>query len=130
MTEMYLIDTNAVSDLMSGVDSIEKLVQEAEIYIPVVVLGELYFAYENGSRKQENYERFGVLSSHWKTLNVNESTARIYARIQLKLHRKGQMIPLNDLWIAALAIEYGLPLLTRDAHFKNIDDLKVITWTI
>ena len=130
MAEKYLVDTNAISDLMGGVDSVKKLVQDADIYIPVIVLGELYFAYENGSRKQENYERFAALSSHWKTLGVNESTAQIYARIQLKLHRKGQMIPLNDLWIAALALEYGLPLLTRDAHFKNIDDLKIVTWMI
>lgn len=130
MTKMYLIDTNAVSDLMSGVDAVKKLVQDAEIYVPVIVLGELYFAYENGSRKQENYGRFAALSSHWKTLSVNESTARVYVRIQLELHRKGQMIPLNDLWISALAVEHGLPILTRDAHFKNIDDLKVVTWMI
>jgi tRNA(fMet)-specific endonuclease VapC len=130
MAEIFLIDTNAVSDLMSSVATVTQLVQEASIYIPVIVLGELYFAYENGSRKQENYERFALLSNHWKTLGVNESTAQTYARIQLQLHRKGQMIPLNDLWIAALALEHGLPLLTRDAHFKNIDGLKVVTWTL
>ena len=35
-------------------------------------------------------------------------------------------IPTNDIWIAATAAEYGLPLMATDAHFKRIDDLELI----
>lgn len=46
--------------------------------------------------------------------------------IRLKLKQKGNPIPENDIWIAAICIANGLPLLTADRHFQNIDNLEVI----
>jgi predicted nucleic acid-binding protein len=34
----------------------------------------------------------------------------------------------NDIWIAALAIEHSLTLVSRDEHFKQIDELKRAAW--
>jgi tRNA(fMet)-specific endonuclease VapC len=36
------------------------------------------------------------------------------------LSSKNQLIPDNDLWIAALATQHGLMLVTRDSHFQSI----------
>jgi len=44
------------------------------------------------------------------------------------LQKKGLPIPENDIWIAALAIEHGLTLVSRDEHFKKIDELKREEW--
>lgn len=46
-------------------------------------------------------------------------------RTALGLRRKGKPIPANDMWIAASAREHGLMVLTRDAHFRDIDGLLV-----
>jgi len=55
-------------------------------------------------------------------------TSREYGRIKDLLHKKGHPIPENDIWIAALAIEHGLTLVSRDEHFKKIDGLKRDEW--
>ena len=55
---------------------------------------------------------------------VTAHTADHYALVCLGLRRKGQPIPTNDLWIAASALEHGAALLTRDAHFAQIDGLR------
>jgi tRNA(fMet)-specific endonuclease VapC len=41
---------------------------------------------------------------------------------------KGRPIPQNDLWIAAIALQYNLTLLMRDAHFQAVDGLLVQGW--
>jgi tRNA(fMet)-specific endonuclease VapC len=44
------------------------------------------------------------------------------------LEAKGQIIPENDIWIAAVALECDMPLATRDAHFQRVEGLTVIQW--
>jgi tRNA(fMet)-specific endonuclease VapC len=61
-------------------------------------------------------------------LNCNAETARWYGEIKNALWVKGRPIPENDLWIAAIAPEHNLVLATRDAHFREIDTLKVEMW--
>jgi tRNA(fMet)-specific endonuclease VapC len=53
-------------------------------------------------------------------LNVTEETALRYAEIDVYLRKKGRPIPRNDLWIAAVALEHGLHVVTLDAHFREI----------
>jgi tRNA(fMet)-specific endonuclease VapC len=50
-------------------------------------------------------------------------TAEQYARLFVQLKRAGTPIPDNDLWIAALALEHDLTLITRDRHFQHIPQL-------
>lgn len=45
-----------------------------------------------------------------------------YAEIHSELRRRGKPIPTNDMWIAALALEHGLMLYTRDARFSEVPD--------
>lgn len=61
-------------------------------------------------------------------LPLTAETARQYARLRGALKRAGTPIPENDLWIAALAIEHGWPLATRDAHFACVPGLIVQDW--
>ena len=58
-------------------------------------------------------------------LVCDTETARQYGRIKVELRRKGRPIPENDMWIAAVALQHGLTLATRDAHFDAIDGLTV-----
>ena len=56
----------------------------------------------------------------------SDETPLIYAKICRDLERRGTRIPSNGIWIAALAVENGLPLLARDEHFTRIQGLKFI----
>ena len=56
----------------------------------------------------------------------DSATAKHSARISVALEESGRPIPENDLWIAAVALELEMPLVTRDAHFDRIEGLAVI----
>ncbi len=47
------------------------------------------------------------------------------AEISLKLKKKGVTIPLSDIFIASLAIEYDLRVFTLDKHFRKIPGVKL-----
>jgi len=59
---------------------------------------------------------------------VDRGTADEYAEIRSELKRAGRPIPGNDLWIAALARQHALPLLSRDRHFDLVPGLKRVGW--
>jgi tRNA(fMet)-specific endonuclease VapC len=48
-----------------------------------------------------------------------------YGIIKKYLRSKGRPLPENDIWLAALARQHGLVLLTRDRHFQEIERLNV-----
>ena len=73
-------------------------------------------------RKIEECERL------FRVLEVDRSTARHYADIRQELKHKGRPIPSNDLWISALARQHRLPILSQDAHFDEVDDIRRIGW--
>jgi predicted nucleic acid-binding protein len=58
--------------------------------------------------------------------HVSLDTPAHYANIYYDLEKRGVKIPVNDVWIAALAIELGVPLLARDEHFTRVTGLTVI----
>ncbi len=48
-----------------------------------------------------------------------------YGEIKNLLKEKGKPIPENDIWIAAIAKEHNLVLITKDKHFRLVDDIKI-----
>lgn len=57
-------------------------------------------------------------------LNIGIATAKIYGVMKNRLRAKGKPIPENDIWIASIAKEHRLTVLTRDHHFQYIVDIK------
>jgi tRNA(fMet)-specific endonuclease VapC len=96
--------------------------------VPAVVLGELYFgAFKSANSKTNvaHIDRFALKSS---VLVSDAETARNYGRIKDHLRAKGNPIPENDIWIAALTKQYHLTLITRDQHFLAIKEIKTELW--
>jgi len=125
-----LLDTNAYTGLIKGDTVIYEQITQADIvYMSVIILGELYTGFYGGSKPDWN---ISVLKDFLeketiKIINVTHETAKIFGRIKNELRQKAKMIPINDIWIAAQAIETNSILLTRDKHFANISALKM--WT-
>ena len=129
MSGKYLLDTNIVIALFGEDISVQKHIARArEIFIPSTVIGELFFGAFKSARPKENVTRIENFSAVSTVLVCGIGTSREYGRIKHLLLKKGKPIPENDIWVAALAIEYDLTLVTRDEHFKNIDDLKRTVW--
>jgi tRNA(fMet)-specific endonuclease VapC len=72
--------------------------------------------------------RIEEFASSASVLSCDGETARHYGQIKDRLRLKGRPIPENDNWIAASAMQHGLPLATRDDHFKEVDGLRIETW--
>ena len=124
-----ILDTNALSAAAEREPAALKVVALAErIAVPVVVLGEYRLGIAQ-SRRRAVYE--GWLRD-WiaavTVLDIDEETTGFYAEIGLELKRKGQPIPTNDLWVAALCRQHSLPLVSRDRHFDVVAGLQRINW--
>lgn len=128
MSESYLLDTNAIIAMMNSNPKIAPILLEATIYLPLIGIGELYFGAQNSVRIAENLKRVEEVRIKYTVLDCNYETARVYGEISAQLSKKGRPIQHNDIWIAALALQYDLTVLTQDKGFEYIDTLKRKTW--
>jgi tRNA(fMet)-specific endonuclease VapC len=123
-----LLDTSAYSAFMRGHAEIRSEVQaNEEIFLSSVILGELIAGFIKGGRRRKNegeLRRF-LASPRVGVMDITEETAERYAMILNSLWRTGTPIPTNDIWIAATAMEYGLRLVTTDAHYQNVSQIMV-----
>ncbi|WLE99249.1 MAG: type II toxin-antitoxin system VapC family toxin [Candidatus Electrothrix communis] len=121
-----LIDTNIYSEAMRGnaavVDTLRRV---PHIGFSSISVGELLSGFKSGNREQKNRrELVAFLDSPRVMLYpVVEDTAEQYSSVQHHLRKKGTPIPTNDIWIAAVSLQHGLPIYTMDKHFKQVDGL-------
>jgi len=121
-----LLDTNAYTALLAGDEVVlDALANADRVLMSSVVLGELYAGFRGGSREQENRK---LLNDFLRrptvlTVDVTSATAEIFGVIKHQLKVAGTPIPINDVWIAAHAVETGSWLLTYDHHFARIAGL-------
>jgi predicted nucleic acid-binding protein len=121
-----LLDTNRLSDALAEVDDVIERLESAEaIHVPVIALGEIRSGFARGRRAAENEARLQWFLSQdgVTTVGVEGPVSHRYAEIHRTLRARGTPIPTNDLWIAAIAIELGLVIYTRDAHFAAVPGL-------
>ena len=124
-----LLDTNIISALLKGERKIADNIDAAdEVYIPIHVLGELYYGAQYSANVEANTLSIDKLLSRYGVLNTNEQTAVLYGGIKAALRKKGRPIPENDIWIATIAIQNNLAVITRDKHFNEIDGLALESW--
>lgn len=125
----FLLDTNIIIAFFKEDQSvIEHLSKGSDIFLSSIVLGELYFGAENSKQQKSNFEKIDRLASLLPILTCDLDTAKCYGKIKNKLKSEGTPIPENDIWIAALADQYEMNLVTRDNHFKHIERLKLERW--
>ena len=124
-----LIDTNIYSNALRGESkTVSTLQKTVEIGITSISLGELLSGFKGGNKEQQNREELKEFldSPRVTVYSVDESTADFYAEILDGLRKKGKPIPTNDIWIAAIAFQYGFKLYSNDEHFRNIPGLLLL----
>ena len=123
-----LVDTNAYTALLSGDQPVLDALADADrVYLSVIVLAELVAGFRGGSRFEANQRTLSgfIRKPTVAVLDVTRETAQVFAVIKDALRRAGTPIPINDVWIAAHALETGAALLTRDAHFSKVPGLRI-----
>jgi len=131
-----LLDTDVFSFLLfrredTRSDLYRPHIQHRIAVISYVTVGELYFWAE---RRKWGADRVKLLESRIRETTVirfDVEVCRTYARLKYGLRTPSgsrRVIGDNDLWIAAGAVRYGLPLITHNRrHFEGIPGLNIIS---
>jgi len=125
----YLLDTNILIALLAGEPTVlAEAGKAAAMSVPAIALGELYYGARKSGRPTENIQVIDRLAAGAVVLPCGAETARHYGEVKAELRAAGTPIPENDIWIAALALEYGLTLVTRDSHFAAVAGITAVPW--
>ncbi len=146
---MYLLDTNHCSlAIQHQPDIIAQLsaLGQAQVSTCVIVQAELIYMAENSQNQQNNLQLVENFLQNIFIYAIDSNTAKIYGAVQAELmrrfgpkerskRRRTRLIDLgvsqNDLWIAAIALQHNLILVSADSDFLRIQtvrDLPVETW--
>ncbi|MTJ50290.1 type II toxin-antitoxin system VapC family toxin [Dolichospermum sp. UHCC 0259] len=135
---MYLLDTNHCSSIIFGDSTVIRKIESigiANIAISAITEGELLYMAENSTSIVDNLAIVEEFLEDIPVYDVNSDTSRIYAKLKAKImdcfgpkerkkRRKARIHELgiseNDLWIAAIAIENYLTVVSADRDFQRI----------
>jgi len=122
----FLIDLQYSTRSRAGVASRDFLRAHGRdrLYLPVIALGEFAAGFAD-----QRDQKFVETVRHFAILKVDDSVALVYRTLFRTLKSAGQLIGANDLWIAAIAIHYKLPLVTSNkTDFSRIQTLQIISY--
>jgi predicted nucleic acid-binding protein len=124
-----ILDTNALSAVADDEPAAVRIFsQAASIELPVIALGEYRFGIAQSRRRGEYEKWLGELIAATRVLGVDQETSRHYAEMRAELKKAGHPVPSNDLWIASLARQHRLSLMSQDRHFDAVRNLQRVGW--
>jgi len=127
-TTRVVLDTSAYSRLRGAHEGVIALLAAAEIVVvPTVVIGELEAGFRLGSRTADNQARLKEFLGEpfVLTLPVTRDVASRYGQLFAELRKAGTPLPVNDIWIAATALDAGAHLITFDRDFERLSSLSL-----
>jgi len=133
----YLLDTDHLSYVQEGHPEVVKrltmLSSQDRVFTSVVGVAELLRGIHllpKSRRRRELLELYRqVIGQMEEILPINLEVARRFAEIDAKLRKKGEPIPINDVWVAAIALVRRSVLVTNDEHFARVEQLRVQNWS-
>jgi predicted nucleic acid-binding protein len=115
-----LVDTNIISYLLDGSDTLEEVLQGKDIYLSFITELEL-IVFKNRTLQEE--KQIAELIGDCSIISMNNLIKDKYVQV-----RKKHSLKLADAVIAATALAFDMPLITADKQFKTVDKLKLITY--
>ena len=100
----------------------------AALAVSVVTIGELRAGVLAASNVETRDRRLSTLT-HASTLDplpIDGDVAEAWARLRILLRDAGRKMPVNDSWIAATALAHGVPVVTQDDDYVELDGLPVV----
>jgi tRNA(fMet)-specific endonuclease VapC len=95
----YLLDTNVIIALFAKDPRIHERIETAEeVFVPSIVLGELYFGAYKSAKISDNIARIDEFALNNAVLSCDTAIAKKYGETKNRLREKGQPIPENDIW--------------------------------
>ncbi len=124
-----ILDTNAVSAILAGDPAIKAILESTRVLVlPAIVAGEYRYGITASRFRRELDDVIERLIQGVTFASVDDPVSRRYAEVRRELKDAGTPIPENDVWIAATARHYEMPVLSRDAHFDVVSGIKRVAW--
>lgn len=126
-----LLDTSVLVPVLRGQETLESRVpSDAVVLLCAPVLAELLVGALRSPRPDSAISSVQQLIAQLGSpvLACDEQTARRYAELETRLRSQGTPIPINDVWIAAIAWQHRLTLATRDLHYQRIPENEAELW--
>ncbi len=129
MSRKYLIDSNVIIDHIGGHKRIPEIVSGAEsMFVSQIAIAETKVGCVDMARGRKDR---AALDAFLRLPNVVEitltpATTDLYAKVFRSLREAGRPIPVNDIWLAAQALEHGAVLVSRDRHFEAVANLQTL----
>jgi tRNA(fMet)-specific endonuclease VapC len=124
-----ILDTNAISALFTEDRALTSLLGGTDRHhLPTIVIGEYRYGLMRSRDRGALARLLDELIAASIVLPVDLATTAHYATVRDELRATGTPIPENDVWIAALARQHGLPVVSRDVHFDHVRQLVRHTW--
>ena len=122
-----LLDTNIFISLELG-RSINSQMIPDELAISVITLAELEFGIYSATDQQTRAKRMATFRKvmDFEAIDITSDIASVWAAVRASGQAKKSSLSENDIWIAATAINQGVPLVTQDRAFMSISDLETI----
>jgi predicted nucleic acid-binding protein len=99
-----------------------------EVAVSVVTIGELRAGALAATDVSTRDRRLRTLIAALQLdpLPIDAAVAEEWAKLRLLLRDHGLHMGVNDSWIAAVAMAHGVPVLTQDDGFPELDELQVL----
>jgi tRNA(fMet)-specific endonuclease VapC len=123
------ISTNIYIEFLRGDENINNILSSADfIAFSVISIGEILAGFRIWSDEKKYLNELDefLYSPRLIIYEIDSETSEFYAKIYNELRIAGNPIPTNDMWIAALALQHGIKLLTNDRHFTKVAGLFLI----
>jgi tRNA(fMet)-specific endonuclease VapC len=130
----YLLDTNAVGDLINRRFGVDVRVREARLQGDVIgtcelVAAELFFGVENSKTRDDNLILVRRTLAQLKCWPLSRAASQEFGRVMAILKREGQPVGPMDVLIASIALT--LPnciVISKDTDLQRIPGLTVENW--
>lgn len=124
-----ILDTNALPALAAkDPDLHQRLAPSTRVAVTLISLGEYQFGLIGSSYRNALEAWLEALLKKVDLLQPNVQTLPYYAAIRHELKTAGTPISANDVWIAALVRQHGMPIVSKDRHFDLVDGVERIEW--
>jgi tRNA(fMet)-specific endonuclease VapC len=124
-----LLDTNALSALAAGDETLIQTIEKVPRHcVTIISLGKYSYGIRQSRHEIELARWLDAFLRRADVLYLGRETLPHYAEVRRQLKKDGTPIPANDCWIAALAKEHRLPVVSRHKHFDAVKGLRRISW--
>ncbi len=122
-----LVDTSAWVELFIKSDKgkvVRDTLKKEKCYTSIVSISEI----SNWASKQNLYNKdlINIIVATTEIINLNLDISKLAGELNYKRKKKIERWGMLDSFILATSLLYNLKILTKDSHFKDLENVKIL----